>query len=70
MGSGCTLPTSVTKFQKLATPAELRDCEPEPQLLKLKTDGELAGYILDLKDAGSDCRLKLHKRNDIEDAVK
>jgi hypothetical protein len=67
--TACTLPTTVTKFQKLATPADLRECEPEPAAVEaVKTDGELAGYILDLKDAGQDCRDKVHKRNQIEDA--
>jgi hypothetical protein len=34
MASGCTLPTTVTKFQKLATPTELRECAAEPAFIR------------------------------------
>lgn len=69
--AGCagTAPTVVTKYQKLATPTELRSCKPEPQV-NVTSDQELAGYVLDLREAGQDCRDKLGRRNTVEDGVK
>jgi hypothetical protein len=58
----------VTRFQHLPTPAELRACSDEPKLGSIKTDDQLADYVLDLKDAGADCRERLKKRNEVEDA--
>lgn len=69
-GCGSTGPTTVTKYQHLTTPHELRQCKAEPQVPQFTDDGEFAGYVLDLRDAGQDCRDKLERRNQIEDAVK
>lgn len=67
--TGCgTSQTVVTKFQHFTTPPELRDCLAEPKVKSLTGDDQLAGYILDLKVAGADCRSKLEKRNEIEQA--
>ena len=69
--TGCGAgPISVTKYQHFTTPHELRECKQEPAVPSLKQDSDFAGYVLDLRDAGQDCREKLKRRNDVEDAVK
>jgi hypothetical protein len=69
MGCAGQGPLTVTKYQHFSTPTELRSCKPEPSLT-LKNDNQFAGYVLDLRDAGADCRDKLSRRNQVEDAVK
>lgn len=63
-------PLTVTKYQHFSTPPELRSCKAEPQAGAFKNDNQFAGYVLDLRDAGADCRDKLSRRNQVEDAVK
>jgi hypothetical protein len=63
-------PLTVTKYQHFSTPPELRACKAEPSLRSFKNDNQFAGYVLDLRDAGADCRDKLSRRNQVEDAVR
>lgn len=69
-GCGSQGPISVTKYQHFTTPPELRECKQEPTVPQLNQDSDFAGYVLDLRDAGQDCREKLNRRNEVEDAVK
>jgi hypothetical protein len=42
-------------------------CQEAPQVPNEPTDKDLAYYILDLSNAGSDCREKLHAIKNIEE---
>jgi hypothetical protein len=68
---GCAQgPISVTKFQHFTTPAELQTCKVEPAVPQTFTqDSQLGYYILDMRDAGQDCRDKMARRNQVEQAV-
>ena len=44
---------------KVAVPASLLECQPQPGLESIMDDHALAGWILDTVEAGEDCRAKL-----------
>lgn len=49
-------------------PAELQDCKDEPQPpAKGPRNEEVGDYILDLRDAGADCRDKVKRGKDWAD---
>jgi hypothetical protein len=56
MGCGTVPPPKEASVQ---IPQHLLDCTAEPIPGTLRTDRELATYLLDLADAGEDCRQKL-----------
>lgn len=55
--TGCADPPEVVLAPRLEVPPSLMTCtaEPEPPAL-LQDDSELAYWIVDLSDAGRDCR--------------
>lgn len=46
----------------LAPPAELLHCRPRPlPPVEMRTDADLANWLLDLDEAGEDCRSRVHR---------
>ena len=50
--TGCAQP-------KVAVPASLLECQPQPALDDVMDDHAVARWMLDTVDAGEDCRAKL-----------
>lgn len=62
---GCA--TTIPQQAPLTIPANMLLCQEAPQVPNEPTDKDLAYYILDLSNAGSDCREKLHAIKNIEE---
>ena len=53
-------PTAVeVRIERIAPPADLLDCAPDPAVPDAVDQRAVASYLLDLWDAGEDCRRKL-----------
>lgn len=57
--AGCAKPAPVFTVQASPFPSQLLDCKPEPMPPATGTQRQVATYVLDLADAGDDCRQKL-----------
>lgn len=70
MGCGnADLPLVQTKVVRIETPLALRYCKDQPSVpIEKASDRDLASFIQDTMEAGDDCRDKMHRRNQIEDA--
>ena len=55
----CVLPLMGCARPKVAVPASLLDCQPQPALELTMDDHAIARWLLDTVDAGEDCRGKL-----------
>ena len=40
-------------------PVEWMECKPEPAVPEVVDDDSVAGFIIDLREAGQDCRSKV-----------
>jgi hypothetical protein len=66
LSTGCAAPLPPpVQVERLSVPAELLACPPQPEPPASPDDRALAGYILDLADAGDDCRAKLGRVADL-----
>jgi hypothetical protein len=64
---GCS-PQIIPQIIKFQSPPDLRTCKDEPIISDDPDDVDFALYVLHLRYAGQDCRLKLQKRNELEDS--
>ena len=55
----CALPLTACAPRKAAVPASLLQCQPQPALELTMDDHAVARWVLDVVDAGEDCRGKL-----------
>lgn len=56
---------TVIQREKQDVPADLRTCAAEPVAPAAETQRTVARYVVDLADAGEDCRSKLNALNRI-----
>lgn len=57
--AGCAKPAPVVSVAGPDVPDQLLSCKPEPVPPATGTQRAVATYVLDLADAGDDCRQKL-----------
>lgn len=59
--AGCGAPQiPATRVERVAPPEGLLSCRPEPEIpLQVSSDADLAVLLIDLAEAGADCRSKL-----------
>ena len=55
----CALCLTACAPRKVAVPASLLECLPQPALELTMDDHAVARWLLDVVDAGEDCRFKL-----------
>lgn len=55
----CALPLMACAPRKVAVPATLLHCQPQPVLELTMDDQAVARWVLDVVDAGEDCRARL-----------
>ena len=55
----CVLPLMGCAPPKVAVPASLLECQPQPALELAMDDHAIARWLLDTVDAGEDCRATL-----------
>lgn len=65
---GCAKPAPVVTAQATPIPDQLLGCKPEPMPPATGSQRQVASYVLDLADAGEDCRQKLGAVKSIEAA--
>lgn len=51
----------VVKIERPEIPAGLLTCDPAPAVPVAETQRQVAAYVVDLWEAGEDCRVKLGK---------
>lgn len=54
-----------TKLVKPTIPAQLLVCPDQPPVPEVKTQKDVAGFLLDVAEAGADCREKLARVRDL-----
>ncbi len=57
--SACASSKPIDSVAALEVPRGLLTCQPSPPVPEFKSQKDVAGYIVDLWEAGQDCRQKL-----------
>ena len=55
----CVVPLTGCASADAAPPAEMLTCAPAPEVPEAETQRPVAAYLVDLWDAGEDCRQRL-----------
>jgi len=72
--AGCAAPPPAplvmtkTVVERVTLPPGLLTCEPEPVVGPIKTQADVADYLVRLEEAGADCRDTVYSIRQIEDA--
>ncbi|WP_424140761.1 Rz1-like lysis system protein LysC [Roseomonas chloroacetimidivorans] len=66
LSAACAAPVTQVRVQPLSLPAGLLACLPQPEPPPDSADdADLASWVLDLAEAGADCRAKLDRVRDL-----
>lgn len=57
--SACASSKPIDPVATLEVPRELLTCRPAPRLPEIRSQRDVAGYVVELWESGEDCRQKL-----------